>query len=201
MDKNVEVPQEPQSSPTDRLDSWKEIAAYLKCSVRTVRRWEDEGLPVHRHAHRKKPGIYAYKAEIDVWWRNGHEHSTQIGDAQEQPSTVFRWRGPWLAAGLVLTGLLVILATVTVFEKHQKTLDSAPAPRIQSLAVLPLENLSLDPEQEYFADGMTDTLITDLAQIGSLKVISRTSSMRYKLTRKSLPQIAQELDVDGIVEG
>jgi TolB-like protein/Tfp pilus assembly protein PilF len=202
MNKNVEDPQvrDPRS-PTDRLDSWKEIAAYLKCSVRTVRRWEDEGLPVHRHAHRKKPGIYAYKAEIDVWWRNGHEHSTQIGDAQEQPSTVFRWRGPWLAAGLVLTGLLVILATVTVFEKHQKTLDSAPAPRIQSLAVLPLENLSLDPEQEYFADGMTDTLITDLAQIGSLKVISRTSSMRYKLTRKSLPQIAQELDVDGIVEG
>jgi len=58
----------------DRLDSWKEIAGYLNCSERTVRRWEQEGLPVHRHPHKKKAGIYAYKAEIDAWWRNGREH-------------------------------------------------------------------------------------------------------------------------------
>lgn len=67
--------------------------------------------------------------------------------------------------------------------------------------MLPLANLSGDPAQEYFSDGMTDALITDLAQIGSLKVISRTSSMQYKETRKSLPEIAHELNVDGIVEG
>jgi TolB-like protein len=67
--------------------------------------------------------------------------------------------------------------------------------------VLPLENLSKDPEQEYFADGMTDALITDLAQIGSLKVISRTSSMQYKQTKKTLPEISRELNVDGVVEG
>jgi TolB-like protein/Tfp pilus assembly protein PilF len=66
---------------------------------------------------------------------------------------------------------------------------------------LPLQNLSNDPNQEYFSDGMTDALITDLAQIGSLKVISRTSSMQYKQTKKSLPEIARELNVDGIVEG
>src|SRR5580765_3436408 len=58
----------------DRLDSWKEIAGYLNCSERTVRRWEQEGRPVHRHPHKKKAGIYAYKAEIDAWWRNGREH-------------------------------------------------------------------------------------------------------------------------------
>ena len=57
----------------DRLDSWKEIAAYLNCSERTVRRWEQEGLPVHRHPHKKKAGIYAYKAEIDAWWQNRRE--------------------------------------------------------------------------------------------------------------------------------
>src|SRR5262249_37916588 len=74
-------------------------------------------------------------------------------------------------------------------------------PQIRSIAVLPLENLSGDPGQEYFADGMTDSLITDLAQISSLKVISRTSVMRYKGTRKPLPEIAKELNVDGIVEG
>jgi TolB-like protein/Flp pilus assembly protein TadD len=74
-------------------------------------------------------------------------------------------------------------------------------PPIHSLAVLPLQNLSADPNQEYFSDGMTDALITDLAQIGSLKVISRTSIMHYKKTDKTLREIASELNVDGIVEG
>lgn len=77
----------------------------------------------------------------------------------------------------------------------------AAARRIRSLAVLPLENLSRDSEQEYFADGMTEALITDLAKLGALKVISRTSAMRYKGSTKSLPQIASELDVDAVVEG
>jgi len=80
--------------------------------------------------------------------------------------------------------------------------ERRPAPaRISSIAVLPLANLSRDPEQEFFADGMTEALITDLAQIGALRVISRTSVMRYKGSGKSLPEIARELNVDGIVEG
>jgi len=73
--------------------------------------------------------------------------------------------------------------------------------RIRSLAVLPLANLSRDQEQDYFADGMTEALITDLSKVGSLKVISRTSVMQYKHTSKRLPQIARELGVDGIIEG
>src|SRR5579863_3085589 len=72
---------------------------------------------------------------------------------------------------------------------------------IRSIAVLPLANLSGDPSEEFFADGMTDQLITDLAQIGSLRVISRTSVMQYKGAKKSLPEIARELNVDAIVEG
>lgn len=72
---------------------------------------------------------------------------------------------------------------------------------IRSIAVLPLDNLSGDPSEEFFADGMTDQLTTDLAQIGSLRVISRTSVMRYKGAKKSLPEIARELRVDAIVEG
>ena len=75
------------------------------------------------------------------------------------------------------------------------------ARRIRSLAVLPLENLSLDPEQEYFAEGLTEALITTLAKIGDLRVISRTSVMLYKGAHKALPQIARELQVDGIIEG
>jgi len=74
-------------------------------------------------------------------------------------------------------------------------------PRIESLAVLPLENLSRDPEQEYFADGMTEELITDLAKISALKVISRTSVMHYKGTHKTVPEIAKELGVDALIEG
>jgi len=80
------------------------------------------------------------------------------------------------------------------------TMWPATAP-IDSIAVLPLDNLSGDAQQEYFADGMTDALITNLAQIKDLRVISRTSVIQYKGVRKSLPAIARELDVDAIVEG
>ena len=73
--------------------------------------------------------------------------------------------------------------------------------RIQSLVVLPLMDLSRDPDQEYFADGMTEALIFGLAKLRALKVISRTSAMRYRETDKSLPEIAEELDVDAVVEG
>ena len=83
----------------------------------------------------------------------------------------------------------------------QNLLGKPSSPKIQSLVVLPLENLSKNPDEEYFADGMTDQLITNLTQISALKVISRTSAMRYKGTKKSLPEIAQELDVDAVVEG
>jgi eukaryotic-like serine/threonine-protein kinase len=78
---------------------------------------------------------------------------------------------------------------------------SANTTQIHSIAVLPLENLSGDPAQEYFADGMTESLISNLARIRALKVISRTSAMRYKGSPKSLPEIARELNVDAVIEG
>jgi len=87
------------------------------------------------------------------------------------------------------------------FQLRDHLLVGSQAARIHSLAVLPLTNLSGDPAQEYLSDGITDALITDLAETGSSKVISRTSVMRYKKTEKSLPEIARELNVDGIVEG
>jgi TolB-like protein len=79
--------------------------------------------------------------------------------------------------------------------------NNAHTRRIESLAVLPLENLSHDPEQEYFAEGLTEALITTLAKIGELRVVSRASAMRYKGVRKPLSEIARELGVDAIVEG
>jgi TolB-like protein/Flp pilus assembly protein TadD len=102
----------------------------------------------------------------------------------------------WIAygAGVAATAAAVLLATHVIRWPPSGT-------SIQSLAVLPLANLSGDPQQEYFADGLTDELIADLASIKSLKVISRTSAMRYKGASKPLPEIARELGVDGIVEG
>ena len=94
--------------------------------------------------------------------------------------------------------LLALLGSVAAWKLRS---GNRPALIIRSLAVLPLESLSSDASQDYFADGMTDELISDLGQISALRVISRTSVMAYKHTRKSLPQIARELNVDAIVEG
>jgi len=93
---------------------------------------------------------------------------------------------------------------IAPIENAAPTLDPLPArsaPRIDSIAVLPLENLSDDPAEEYFSDGMTEELICAIARIDSLRVISRTSAMLYKRSRKPLPDIAKELGVDAILEG
>jgi TolB-like protein/predicted ester cyclase/predicted Ser/Thr protein kinase/Tfp pilus assembly protein PilF len=113
--------------------------------------------------------------------------------------------GYWDALGLVRQVSAIGVADVRVppvQEPVAQRPEEKPAKTpITALAVLPLANLSRDPEQEYFADGMTDALITNLAQIGALRVISRTSSMRYKATTKTAPDIAAELRVQGVVEG
>jgi TolB-like protein/DNA-binding winged helix-turn-helix (wHTH) protein/Flp pilus assembly protein TadD len=105
------------------------------------------------------------------------------------------WRSASALAGLVLA-LTSLVLLVWLFEFR-----GGVSPAIRSLAVLPLESLSGDTSQEYFADGMTDELIATLGQISALRVISRTSVMPYKRARKPLPEIARELNVDAVVEG
>jgi serine/threonine-protein kinase len=112
-----------------------------------------------------------------------------------------KWRAMGVMAALGVAAVLVLLIGLDVGGLRERLFGGASASRIESLAVLPLENLSGDPEQDYFSDGMTDALITDLSRIKTLRVISRTSTMRYKATDKPLPEIAQELDVDAVVEG
>jgi TolB-like protein len=150
--------------PGDRLDSWKEIAAYLNRGVRTVRRWEDEeGMPVHRHVHRTLGSVYAYKTEIDNWRQTG---SRAPG---ARPSRASR---------------------------------ATPAPgRMLSIAVLPFTNLSTDPENAYFADGLTDEVTARLSRLHALRVISRTSSATFKGTAKAVTSIASELGVRYVLEG
>jgi len=117
----------------------------------------------------------------------------------EAPVVPVRGRRRTILTAALVTMVFLAIAAVLVFMPALSR--RAAATSVRSIAVLPLDNFSGDPAQEYFADGMTDELITDLAKIGSLRVISRTSVMRYKGTRKGLPEIARELNVDGIIEG
>jgi TolB-like protein/DNA-binding winged helix-turn-helix (wHTH) protein len=102
----------------------------------------------------------------------------------------------------LLGGLLVVVVALAlaIARWHGQLWGRAASP-IRALAVLPLENLTGDPSQEYFADGITDELITDLTEVGTVRVVSHTSVMRYKGARKAVPEIARELKVDAVVEG
>ena len=125
----------------------------------------------------------------------------RLGGATETgvsgPSRLPKW---WVAGAFAIA--LVLATSVVIWRGWwQGGVGGIGAPQIRSLAVLPLENTSQISEQDYFADGMTDELISDLGKIGALRVISRTSSMQFKGSRKSLPEIARMLDVDAVVEG
>jgi serine/threonine-protein kinase len=137
----------------------------------------------YQHADELLVDLRKLKAQLDTGGR-------AEAPAQSKPA-IKKWGFALAAAAVIVIAL--VLARPLIFP------DRTGA--IGSIAVLPLGNLSGDPSQEYFADGMTEALIADLAKIGTIKVISRTSIMRYKDTDKSLPEIARELDVEAIIEG
>jgi TolB-like protein/DNA-binding winged helix-turn-helix (wHTH) protein/Tfp pilus assembly protein PilF len=130
---------------------------------------------------------------------NGHEGTVELPVAENAQSRRSLRIG--IALGLGVAALLGAVLEFMPSESRHRIFGEDTTPRIRSIAVLPLQNLSNDPAQEYFSDGLTDALITDLAQMGSVRVISRTSSMQYAQTKKSLPEIARELHVEGIIEG
>jgi eukaryotic-like serine/threonine-protein kinase len=128
--------------------------------------------------------------------------SAQVATAKK---AVLSTHGPSRRWAIAMTGglvaLLALVFGLNVGRLRDRLRGGPETQQIESLAVLPLENLSGDVTQDYFADGMTEQLITNLAKIRALRVISRTSVMQYKGTKKSLPEIARELNVEGIVEG
>jgi TolB-like protein/DNA-binding winged helix-turn-helix (wHTH) protein/Tfp pilus assembly protein PilF len=128
--------------------------------------------------------------------------STNETNSRQNPDVSPRRGGA--RAAYVLTAGIVLLAGVIAVLKGGRLRDLVSqllAPRISSIAVLPMANLANDSSQDYFVDGMTDQLITNLAQTTSLRVISRTSVMQFKNVKKPLPEIARMLNVDAIVEG
>jgi TolB-like protein/Tfp pilus assembly protein PilF len=204
---SYEIPH-PEKPSGKRLDSWKEIAAYLSRDVTTVQRWEKrEGMPVHRHLHDKRGSVYALTKELDGWIQS---RRSRVDDPTLEPETEILQPLPvipitiparqtrlWLALAAVVCICLTVAAWLLFRHRANPSVD----PRIHSLAVLPLRNLSNDPAQEYLADGITEAVIGRLANIHDLHVISHTSVLRFKNPQLSIPQIAKELGADAIVEG
>jgi TolB-like protein len=194
-----------QSSAEGRLDSWKEIAAYLRREVRTVQRWEKSAnLPVHRLQIEKQSAIYAYKSELDAWYtsrRPDLESDVATCEDKGTPTWFDRLRRPRIVGALA--ALIVFLSCGTYFVRKSAWFRAHSVPAKIKLAVLPFKNLSADPEQEYFSDGMTEEMITELGRMQpeSLGVIARTSAMLYKNTQKDLSQICRELGVQYVLEG
>jgi TolB-like protein len=204
----------PQTPSQPRLDSWKEIATYLGRDVTTVQRWErQEGMPVHRHLHHKRGSVYALSSELDAWRQGRKLRSPEQEGEEAEPvleaagadgrKTAQQTTAPpgrrWLIRGSSLV-LLAAVVSLAYFAAHVRAKDASRT-NIRSLAVLPLQNLSGDQSQNYVADGMTEELIGRLSRIHGLRVISRTSSMHFRNTQLSVPEIARMLSVDAIVEG
>jgi TolB-like protein/Flp pilus assembly protein TadD len=194
--------------PEKRLDSWKEIAAYLNRDVTTVQRWEKrEGMPVHRHVHAKRGSVYALSTELDAWRES---RKRLLGEEVERPYTAVSAgeesrleqtpaRSPLRSYILAASAVLCIVAALYLFSRGRA--QHTAMRQIRAIAVLPLKNLTGNPAQEYLADGMTEALIGRLSNIHGLRVISRTSVMRFKNSQVPVPEIAKTLGVDALVEG
>jgi len=188
------------------LDSWKEIAAYFHRDVKTVQRWEKrEGMPVHRHLHDRIGSVYAFRSELDAWSQGRRLRLEKEEARSSGPPADEGVQGPALETArprslLVLSAaaVLALLFATYIIARYR---NGSATPKIRSLAVLPLKNLSGDSAQDYLADGVTEALISRLSRIHDLRVISRTSMMTFKDTKASLPEIAKTLQVDAIVEG
>lgn len=203
----AEVPLDPGLTPpvsTDdrRLDSWKEIAAHFNRAVRTVQLWERrEGMPVHRHLHGKGGSVYAYRAELEAWWRNGHERLGAENDAGSPPPARSRQRRMAIAAaaGLGLVGLAVVLLLSHALEPNRARPVRGEA--LDSLAVLPFVNGTGDPDLDYLGDGLTVSLINSFAQLRRLRVVPRAQAFQYRGRTAEVEEVGRALNVRALVTG
>jgi TolB-like protein/DNA-binding winged helix-turn-helix (wHTH) protein/Tfp pilus assembly protein PilF len=167
-----------------------------------------KGLPLHRHFPDKRGSVYALISKLDAWLRRRtlHLEEEEEEERSEPPRDANVGHGTTgtsrVAFGLLaIVGITAVLFALNVHGWRDRLFVRAAKPRIQALAVLPLANLSGNPEQEYFADGMTEALITEVGKTSIPRVISRQSVMQFKGTKKPLQEIARELNVDAVLEG
>jgi TolB-like protein/Tfp pilus assembly protein PilF len=219
VEKGSAYPKGPPERPAEeRLDSWKEIAAYLGREVRTVQRWEKtEGLPVHRLQHDKLGSLYAFRSELDAWRKEREpalKQEAEEVEAKEKtaaekvpdppiadtPPVLSRSIPKSISLPLTIAFSVALILVVAYFLRPPK--KENPQGKIK-LVVLPFRNMSNDPAQDFFSEGLTEEMITQLGRLnpGRLGVIASTTAQQYKNTSKSADEIGSELDVSFVLEG
>ena len=224
------APEQLRADPVDaRTDVW--AAGVVLCEMATGTRPFDEAVPakltdailhaspaaLSRPAPGVSPGLLGIlrrclQKDPDDRYQSAAQLRTDLEAIRADPTrhpTAFSTLGAaprnrrriGVAAALSIAALLALLVAANVGGVRTRLFGGGAGARIDSLAVLPLSNLSKDPEQEYFADGMTEAVIAELSRLKALKVISRTSAMKYKNAKETLPEIAKALGVKGVVEG
>jgi TolB-like protein len=149
--------------------------------------------------------VYAFRSELDVWvesrrLRLEQEADQRTAETAESLVPAFYHREP-VGRRWLLAGAMTALVAAATYLLNADRVATTRAVSVRSVAVLPLQNMSADPAQEFFVDGMTEALIGRLSRIPGIRVISRTSAMHFKGTRLPLPEIARTLHVDAIIEG
>jgi TolB-like protein/DNA-binding winged helix-turn-helix (wHTH) protein/Tfp pilus assembly protein PilF len=194
--------------------------ANLSVNVSALRRALGEGPNEHQYVETVPRRGYRFVASVKERWDGGantlsRESSEEYGDggpiadyerptSSLSPGAASRPHVSFRRWALVLVGLLSLSALLLGLNAgglRERLLGKRDPVRIQSLAVLPLENLTGDASQDYFAEGMTEALITDLAKVSAIRVMSRSSVMQYGSARKPLPEIGRELNVDAVLTG
>lgn len=180
-------------------DTFVDFDHSIRNAVARLREALDDSAETPRYVETLPRRGYRFIGQVETAPPATSQSAGTLSEAKPQRVLITRRRLAYLGMGVL--GLAMVLVVTNPGGRRERLLDRIESPRIQSLAVLPLANLSHDPEQDYFADGMTEALIADLAQVSALRVISRTSVMHYKGTDKILPQIARDLNVDAVIEG
>lgn len=201
-----------RGNSADRLESWKDIAAYFHRDIRTVQLWEKkEALPVHRHTHEGRSSVYAWPEELEAWLQTRTQARTQEEPGPPPapppvPRAPIRFTPLWFAVGAALAGTLA--CALFLLQREWQRQSAVPLAS-QTLAVLPFEDLSPpqsspagpSPPPAFLADGLTNDLITDLGQSGRSIVVSRLSAMQVKGQHLSLPQAARKLHATLVLQG
>lgn len=198
------VPAGSSVSDQDRLDSWKEIASYVKRQIRTVQRWEiTEGLPIHRHQHSKHGSVYAYKSEIEVWWKARQGASKQRHPEPGQMPARSKALLKLLFPHSAIYALLVVALAFSVGKAKQMFLDrpAAASSRPVTLAVLPFQSISGSLADASTALDMTEEVITECKRSSAVHVVDQNLVMPFQNSVETPQQIAQLLHSDKVLSG